>query len=393
MRILHLTTSNKFFPMAYCSFERKFPGQNTIWIRGDVGSSEGVVKTEGGRVFNLFDIFCFFFRRHVKEYDLVILHSLDPAWFPVLIKLSRYAKIAWIGWGFDYYSYIKTGRREFLLDKTYSLFQASRKNAINNPIQAVKNFLSKVILSFFKNKSLPLIDSISTVIKEDYDLICGAGILKRVPPYLPWNYGTLEGDLVGSFIGQRVDGQKILLGNSADYTNNHIEAIDFLSMLDVSSDVVLPLSYGDLNYRDYVSSYATQKLGCRARILTDFIPIDEYISMLKSCGYAIMNHKRQQALGNIVIMLYLGARIFLRSENPVYTCLVRDGAILNTINDLSRNPGLLKKPLTDSEVRKNIAVLEMRWSEQAIDNKTLELVRYHVGQQRGYMAARVHCDT
>lgn len=35
----------------------------------------------------------------------------------------------------------------------------------------------------------------------------------------------------------------------------------------------------------------------------------------------------QQALGNIIIMMYLGAKIFLRKDNPVYDFFINNNAM------------------------------------------------------------------
>lgn len=92
-----------------------------------------------------------------------------------------------------------------------------------------------------------------------------------------------------------------------------------------------------------------------------------------------MKLKYQQAVGNIVIMLYLGARVFLREENPTYKMLKREGAILNTIQERSTQPELLQKPLSENKIQKNIAVLYKHWSKKVINNKTKNLVEFHLG--------------
>ena len=117
------------------------------------------------------------------------------------------------------------------------------------------------------------------------------------------------------------------------------------------------------------------------KAITDFISIDEYVTLLKQCGFVIMNHKRQQAVGNIVIMLYLGARVFLREDNPTYKMLKKDGAVISSTLDLENQPGLLKMPLTEKEIQTNIAILFKHWSKEAIDQKTKSLVEFHLGAQ------------
>ncbi|MGP4883030.1 hypothetical protein ACTXQV_67810, partial [Klebsiella pneumoniae] len=74
--------------------------------------------------------------------------------------------------------------------------------------------------------------------------------------------------------------------------------------------------------------------------VVDYMPIQQYVGILINCGFVIMNHVRQQALGNILIMLYLGAKVFLREENPVYTFLKNHGvALLPPYSRLTGSPG------------------------------------------------------
>lgn len=363
--------------MAYRSFERVFLGCNDVWVFLDNKTLLNN-KVEKYCYLNRLDFFSPSYIKKAKKYDLIVLHGLNVAWYPLLSMLSKKVKVAWIGWGFDYYPYISKDVEELLLPDTRKKHQNSNNKEISVSL-VIRKVINRILFHSLKSRVLSVIDSLSTVIEEDYELIKKAGIIDKPPHYLPWNYGTLEGDLVKGFIGQRISGNKVLLGNSATTTNNHMEAIDLLSVTNKSIEVVLPLSYGDSHYRDYISQYANQCFGGKVTILKNFMSMEEYILILKSCGFVIMNHKRQQALGNIVIMLYMGARVFLREENPVYKSLIKDGATINTINELSRCPDLLQKPLSEIEIKNNIQVLESRWSEQAIDLKTFNLVKFHIG--------------
>src|SRR5690606_4299272 len=91
------------------------------------------------------------------------------------------------------------------------------------------------------------------------------------------------------------NGHHILLGNSADIKNNHIEAIDVLSRIDRGSrKVITPLSYGEPVYAKEITEYGKEKLGDKFTPLLEFMPFDEYRETIKSCGIVIMNHLRQQ---------------------------------------------------------------------------------------------------
>lgn len=60
-------------------------------------------------------------------------------------------------------------------------------------------------------------------------------------------------------------------------------------------------------------------------LLTDYISQQEYFDILKRCAFVIMNHKRQQAAGNVITMLSLGAKVILDKENPLYEYTLNKG--------------------------------------------------------------------
>src|SRR5690606_34405210 len=50
----------------------------------------------------------------------------------------------------------------------------------------------------------------------------------------------------------------------------------------------------------------------------------EYFTLLSTCNTGIFYHFRQQAMGNIIALLFLGLRIYLSNKNPVYPYLKRN---------------------------------------------------------------------
>jgi len=101
------------------------------------------------------------------------------------------------------------------------------------------------------------------------------------------------------------------------------------------------------------------------------MPIDDYISVLQSCSVVVMNHLRQQALGNIVIALYMGAKVFLDEHNPVYEFFTKQGAFIFKLDQLEQE--YLSK-LSGEQVAHNREVLKNYWSRDVILNKTKKLV-------------------
>lgn len=108
--------------------------------------------------------------------------------------------------------------------------------------------------------------------------------------------------------------------------------------------------------------------------LMDFMSVQDYVAAIKKCGYVIMNHVRQQAVGNIVIMLYLGARVFVRQENPVYDFFKSAGVAISTVQELEKRPELLNTPLSEGERINNRNIVSDYWSRERAYIRTRELV-------------------
>lgn len=382
MKILHITTDNKFISHALSTFESVYPNQNTVWMLSTAGEINTATNSYDKK-FSLAQSISPKFLNQLKSFDLVVLHSLIMPWYPLIILAPKNTKFVWLGWGYDYYSYIYKDQNQLLLKETLKLDNYIKKarvdrstteNIIKYPIKLVANKVLKKI-------ALKRIASFSPVLEEDYNLVKEAKLISSLPQFMPWNYGSLEENLVANFIDQRVIGNSILVGNSASITNNHIEAFDLIVNYDLpeTTKVFVPLSYGNEQYKKNILKKGKEQLNDIFYPITNFMPINEYVKIIRQCGYVIMNHKRQQAVGNIVIMLYLGARVFLREENPTYRMLKDEGAILNTVQELSRQPELLQKPLLEREIQKNITVLYKHWSKGAIDIKTKNLVEFHLG--------------
>lgn len=155
-------------------------------------------------------------------------------------------------------------------------------------------------------------------------------------------YGNMERELFDQMFENRANNSipTILLGNSASATNEHFEALDLLSELRKISNfrVFCPLSYGDEDYATKVTEYGKRKLGDSFEPVMDFMKKEEYIQFLDSVDVAIMNHKRQQGLGNIAILLRLGKKIYMRRETSTFQHYTDLGVKVFDIADIRKNP-------------------------------------------------------
>jgi len=286
-------------------------------------------------------------------------------------------KLAWIGWGFDYSDYMYTNAEDLLLDES---------KAFNRKYLMKKNTIPKIIKKYIKKlakaSSIKKIHSFSSVIENEYELVKKSKELKKVPIFVPWNYDILQNYSEFEDHKSAQIGTKILIGNSASITNNHFETFKVLKRINLNKknklEVLCPLNYGNAYYAKKVKEIGKNAFGDMFQSIDNFLDTNEYFLKLKDCGYVIMNHVRQQAVGNIILALYQGSRVFLNEKSPVLSFLRKEGAFVNEINELIEKPYLIEKPLSDDEKKKNRTVVLKHWSSESIDAKTKKLVEYHL---------------
>ena len=124
-------------------------------------------------------------------------------------------------------------------------------------------------------------------------------------------------------------GLNILIGNSADPSNNHVEILERLrAFKEQNITIYAPLSYGDMQYAQKVVEVGKDYFGDKFNPLMNFLPYDEYIGFLGSVDIAIFNHERQQAMGNTVTLLGLGKKVYLRRDTTSWDMFARNGLVV-----------------------------------------------------------------
>ena len=173
-------------------------------------------------------------------------------------------------------------------------------------------------------------DCIAILYEEEKELI--ANKLKIDYKFLKFSYYPLE--LMLSSLNDRVNNNDILIGNSASLSNNHLEVFEKLNSLNLKeSNIYCPLSYGDNIYAKEILRKGEFFFKDKFKPLLKFMEVKEYNTILKSCGIVIMNHYRQQAVGNVMTMLYLGAKVYLNKKNTLYHYLKRINVIIFSVED------------------------------------------------------------
>jgi dTDP-N-acetylfucosamine:lipid II N-acetylfucosaminyltransferase len=297
-KIVHLLP-NSVYTVRFIDFMNKyFPKEEHDFLVVCEGNSFKVNKQDNVFFIKKKSKDMFFFHKELFIADKIILHGIFTEIVPILfIRLGILKKCYWVIWGGDLY-YHETRVKSF------------RSN--------LGEFMRRIII---KNMGVIITNN-----EGEYELArkwypTKARHMKAFYPS-PIVYEDLDFD----------DDYKekslitILVGNSANPTNNHIEVLNkLLKFKDEDIEIIAPLSYGEKEWAKKVIETGEKLFGDKFKPLVDFLPPAEYARILNSVDIAVFNHNRQQALGNIKTLLYLGKKVYIRKDVTTWDYFERIG--------------------------------------------------------------------
>ncbi|AKB23276.1 TDP-N-acetylfucosamine:lipid II N-acetylfucosaminyltransferase [Methanosarcina sp. WH1] len=374
IKILHLTSDNIFTDAAYKNFESVAPLCNTFLIHSLNKKLKNIKKTPVEFI-NPISFKNPFFMKSLEKYDFIVLHSLNEFNQEVVAHASPCLKFVWIGMGLDYYDIIYEDRESLYQEQTKDIIKglAKKKNSTSNLLKR----LAKSI--FYKNLEkkaiVEKINFFAPVLENEYDMVASK-FKSNFPDYVNWNYGSTSEIIEGKMKHSNLNGNNILVGNSATPTNNHLEIFGFLRTQNMNGKkIICPLSYGDSEYASILRNKGKVYFGNSFLSVDEFMPYEKYINLISSCSNVIMNHHRQQGTGNILAMLYLGAKVFLNEKNPLYAYYKENGVVIFNVDELYKNSSLLDLHLSEEDIEKNRQILKLRFSEKTVLSKTENLIK------------------
>ncbi len=372
--ILHISPDNFFIDIAYREFEKACPKRNHFkfvtksnfllnvkFAQGEIISPEILLSKE--------------FLNRLVAYKAVVIHFLTPLNAKFVCQIPNRIKVLWIGWGGDYYPLVNENESDNLLDNTLRIYRRSLNFIEKSKIWA-KKFL-KLVFREKKNvrKAIARIDFFSPVLYEEYEM-CKEAIPELRAEYISWNYGNIDDFRFGDL---SLSGNDLLLGNSATYTNNHVEALNLIKDWSFPNRILVPLNYGDRNYAKEVARYGKEKFGQKFVPIESFLPFRVYAETLSKCSFVVMNHIRQQGLGNILMMMHMGAAVFLRAENPIYRFFKKQGALIFSVDEMHQFDFAESVFFNPAGAKLNQDILLESWGVDKINDKTNKLVQCLIG--------------
>lgn len=308
----------KFTPSMIEFLRREFPDKKQLFFA--YGDDKKYPFVNGDDVYYSGN-----YRTRIKK--ILHLHA------PLIRELYKCEKVVFHGL-FDFYIILILFFNPWLLKKSYWIIMGGD---LHNHLKT--NGFSNKIKSIVRKFVYRNMGSLVTYVDGDVDILkswCGAkGNYIRCLCYLT----NTVSEVVEYENKSSHSNFNVLLGNSADPSNNHLEIFDKVGPLnDYINKVVVPLTYGDCSYREKVIEEGTKLFGDRFFPITEHIPLDKYKKeVIGKTDIAIFAHDRQQAMGNTIALLAMKKIVVIKSTTPQYSLLKSLGIKVISFETLSKS--------------------------------------------------------
>jgi len=354
--ILHLVHDEKIINRTISIFEEVAPKNNLFVV---------FTRHELKHVTNLDNVILFkeFEKKHSKTvFSSVIVHFLNSRKIRFINKyIDKNIPVNWIIWGNDLYNKLLYPKGFELYDRESSYYKKFKNSFFNNIFDKIIANFKTIKIEKFISKRIDYIITDST--KVDYKMLIEYYPNLRNKLWKEFFYYPIE-TILGEELSQKwVEGNNIQIGNSASITNNHEYAMRFLSKLNIGhKKVFVPVSYsGTKQYIDSIKNKGNEYFGSNFNAMENFLPLKEYNNLMLSFGIAIYGNFRQEAVGNILISIFLGAKVFLPKHNPLFLWANKLGVIIFELESISQEQ--IDYPLDDVSRNHNRSLLQDLYNE------------------------------
>ena len=304
----------------------------------------------------------------IEHLNKIIFHPYNynsDLFLQIILEKFPNVKVYWVCWSYELYNL------------QHPLYEPFSENYLNTHLaikKRIRQEISRFISIFNKtsglkktsrtgvNDSFRLIHNFCSLLPSDFTFFQSVS-RNTTTKYLPFAYLSLN-KIMPDLDNFKSLGKKIMIGHASSPDGNHYEIIQKLSAIDRRFPVFLPLAYGDKDYGNIIKQEARKKF-IHPDIQEKKLESTEYYKKLTEVGWAIFNMKVQQALGNILALIWMGAKVFLDKNTSTYKDFTTWGIVLFTVqHDLNAHE--LTHKLSESEVKNNKLKILERFNEEKV---------------------------
>lgn len=299
--------------------------------------------------------------------DLVIVYMLDFTKSYIINRINKNVKVLWRFFGAELYGRI--GNLMFS-EQTQSAI-AYNKVALFRRLKYAARMMSLYGCRYRTefDRAMTRANAVAMLYRPEYDYLSNYFSL---PPFIQLPYQGLC--CVNSYTCQARDA--IILGNSRNRYNNHLDILEMLKGLPCGKyHFEVPFNYGEeSSYTAKVRETAKQRTDLQ--FIDDFLPFDEYNNLFEHATAFVFNAYRQMAMGNIFIAIRNNLKIYLSPKNTTYQWLLSEGFIVfnidNLAEDLKNNDVYLKQDDVEMN-RKAIDLLSLKYNGEEFKKQVVEI--------------------
>lgn len=361
--ILHLIIDHQVIERSLGIYEELFPNRNRVLIFSDMTSFKHLSKYADNTIVsrhNIKDVASFYDFTNVKY---VIAHYLTFEMVDFVREMPKSIHFCWEIYGYDLYN-------QFLDKQGYKLYYTNPfKYADWHPVfRTYFRELFDILLELkgYKYKSKRSIRKCFNYITKRTNSIgvCCEGDKTVLEKFSKRNYSSFDfcnyslKETLGNLYGHDYsNGTKVLVGNSASFSNNHMYVLKYLkkNALAHESKIMMSLSYGGTDsYKEMVMREYNKEFAGNVECLLSYMPLHEYNNIFLQLNSLVLCAWRQESIGTIFMGFYLGLRIYMSKKSPLYTSLSKLGFYVFTIESSDINDINVPLELTKREHNRNL---------------------------------------
>jgi dTDP-N-acetylfucosamine:lipid II N-acetylfucosaminyltransferase len=347
--ILHVMSREKFTQPFIDFIKNNFDIDEHLFIVINKNTSQYHLDTTLNNVIEIsnynFSVIKFIYYLQIS--NRIIIHGLNSKIVSLLFFVQPWIlkKTSWLIWGADLYDFNKVSKT--FLDKIY---------------KKIKTFIVKRFYSIIAYAS------------GDYNLaVRYYGVKGKFEKCLYYPYFAVEDYLDNIVIDRSKVENIIMVGNSADSTNEHLEIFEKLLKIPNINEykILVPLSYGGTtSYVNRVIQRGENYFGDNFIALTTFMDSKDYYHLLSKVKVVIMGHKRQQATGNILALIKFSKKIFIRTDISTWNFYQENNI---KMFDYSKIEEELLLDMQDEDIRRNELAIKSYFTNKRVINDWINI--------------------
>lgn len=312
------------------------------------------------------------FKQVIKSLPIIQSVTFYPfdftaaAFLNQLQKMQPSIKVNWVFWGYEFYH--RPDNEKQMFDEFSSAYYKKQFSFFKNSKQSLFNIIKSILLvpvfdKQFLADGYAKINRFYSFLPQDFKN--GFQNNNNACEYYPISFLSIE-EITEKIVWGNITNE-VMVGHAASPSLNHAEILDMLHAISFSGKLFLPLEYGEEEYRKEIKNKANDLFNSNVVFLENRLTMPEYYQRLSVVGFAIFNFRWQEALGNILFLVWNGTKIFLKQDSSVYKQFISWRLIVFSIEQ-QLNKESITQLLTVDERQNNKRIIEELFSEQKVKN-------------------------